>query len=48
VDGAAVQGSGFQPAQVLDGLAEYEVMKTHFGGGIAKGTAGRRAVHGPS
>ena len=26
--------------QVKDGLAEYEVVKTHFGGGIAKGTAG--------
>ncbi|MFE9722294.1 putative T7SS-secreted protein [Streptomyces sp. NPDC005794] len=26
--------------QVADGLAEYEVVKTHFGGGIAKGTAG--------
>ncbi|MFD6279316.1 putative T7SS-secreted protein [Streptomyces sp. NPDC060209] len=26
--------------QVDDGLAEYEVVKTHFGGGIIKGTAG--------
>ncbi|MGW5424057.1 putative T7SS-secreted protein [Streptomyces sp. NPDC003943] len=26
--------------QAMDGLAEYQVMKTHFGGGIVKGTAG--------
>lgn len=27
-------------AQVADGLAEYEVLQTHFGAGIVKGTAG--------